>query len=618
MNLIEFYYRPYSNVTVHISWLPSHQRCTVSNRVGCARLHLSLTIEHAQFLYSLWVIKRMATKRWFHPNLTGPEAESLLLEKGSEGSFLTRPSQNNPGDFTLSVRRENEVTHIRIQNQGDYYDLYGGEKFATLAELVQYYTENPGQLKERSGTIIELMQPVYCEEVTTERWYHGGINGREAEVLLMSKGQDGSYLVRASAHSPGDYVLSTRVGDEVAHVKIRYRDNMFDMGGGPQFRSLPDLVEHYKKNPLVETSGRVINLKVPFHSTSFSPLHIKLRVQELEKQNHDMYGKAGFWEEFEQMQQQETRHLYSRKEGVKPENRPKNRFKNILPFDHTRVTLKDGDPDVPGSDYINSNYISGEVTGSERCYIATQGCLPTTINDFWHMVWQEKSRVIVMITNEVERGRNKCARYWPGPEEPGVYGNVHVTSLEETLNPHYILRHFEVTHEKSEEIRHIFQFHFKAWPDHGVPQDPGVVLGFMEDVNLKTKEIQDENPGPTVVHCSAGIGRTGTYIIIDIIIKLIENQGWESEIDIQRSVQVARGQRSGMVQTEQQYKFVYRAIQYYVEAYQQQLSASQLATYDNFQFSGKPNIESVYGNLPPPQQSVNGAADIPPPRPPKP
>lgn len=543
----------------------------------------------------------MATKRWFHPNINGAKAEEMLMEKGTPGSFLTRPSQNNPGDFTLSVRRELDVTHIRIQNQGDYYDLYGGEKFATLAELIQYYTENPGQLKERSGSVIELGQPLYCDEVTTERWFHDGINGREAEVLIMSKGQDGSYLVRTSAHSPGDYVLSTRVGDEISHVKIRYRENMFDMGGGPQFRSLSDLIEHYRKNPLVETSGRVIYLRSPFHSTSFSPLNIKQRVSELEKQNQDMYGKAGFWEEFEQMQQQETRHLYSRKEGVKPENRPKNRFKNILPFDHTRVILKEGyDSEVPGTDYINANYISGEIPDSDCEYIATQGCLPATVNDFWRMVWQEGSLVIVMITNEVERGRNKCTRYWPSPESPEeTYGLIQVTSLEEdTANPHYILRHFLVSHvEKKatgeEEDRHIFQFHFKAWPDHGVPQDPGVVLTFMADVNTKVTQLASFNPGPTVVHCSAGIGRTGTYIIIDIIIKLINAQGWDCDIDIQKSVQVARGQRSGMVQTEQQYKFVYKAILYYVE-----ISTLKTTGGGPPGSAAATSSEALYGNVP--------------------
>lgn len=548
------------------------------------------------------------TKRWFHPNLNGMRAEALLKEKGADGSYLCRPSAQNPGDFTLSVRKGNEVTNIRIQNQGDFYDLYGGEKFATLAELIAYYTENAGQLKERNGAVINLGQPLNCEEVTSERWYHGGLTGREAEQMMLNKGQDGSFLVRASSHNPGNYVLSARIADEISHVYIRHRDGLFDMGGGPQFNSLNDLVDHYKRNPLIETTGKVISLKYPFHSTSFLPKNIKQRVSELEKQNQDMYGKAGFWEEFEQMQQQECRHLYSRKEGSKPENRPKNRFKNILPFDHTRVLLKDVDPEVPGSSYINANYISGEIVGTEKTYLATQGCLPSTINDFWQMVWQEHSLVIVMITNEVERGRNKCAHYWPGPDEPCLYGNVNVISVEETILPHYILRQFLVTNikEGQQEERHVFQFHFKAWPDHGVPADPGVVLGFMEDANTKTAQLKADglNPGPTVVHCSAGIGRTGTYIIIDIIIKFIQEMGWDEEVDVQRSVQAARSQRSGMVQTEQQYKFVYRAILHYVETSQQRYNAAQTGSdYGNFDFPpGGGKGEALYGNVPAPSR----------------
>nr|XP_024214334.1 tyrosine-protein phosphatase non-receptor type 11-like isoform X4 [Halyomorpha halys] len=111
----------------------------------------------------------MTSRRWFHPNVTGLEAECLLLERGYDGSFLARPSRSNPGDFTLSVRRNNEVTHIKIQNTGDFYDLYAGEKFATLSELVQYYMENQGQLKERNGEVIELKFPLNCADPTTER-----------------------------------------------------------------------------------------------------------------------------------------------------------------------------------------------------------------------------------------------------------------------------------------------------------------------------------------------------------------------------------------------------------------------------------------------------------------
>ena len=131
------------------------------------------------------------------------------------------------------------------------------------------------------------------------RWYHSSLTGREAETLLLSKGQDGSFLVRASVHNPGYYVLSARVDERVSHIIIRNKDGVFDVGGGPTFGGLTPLIEHYKKNPMVETSGSVIHLKHPFHATSFLPANIFQRVSELQKQNPDVYGKAGFWEEFE-------------------------------------------------------------------------------------------------------------------------------------------------------------------------------------------------------------------------------------------------------------------------------------------------------------------------------
>ena len=183
------------------------------------------------------------------------------------------------------------------------------------------------------------------------RWYHSSLTGREAETLLLSRGQDGSYLVRTSVHNPGYFVLSARVDERVFNVVIRKKDGVFDVGGGPQFSSINELVEHYKKNPMVEKSEAVIHLKHPFHATSFLPANIFQRVQELQKRNQEVYGKTGFWEEFEvsylyvsscdvvihisfslqQLQQQDCKLLYTRKEGARPENMSKNRYKNILP-----------------------------------------------------------------------------------------------------------------------------------------------------------------------------------------------------------------------------------------------------------------------------------------------
>ncbi|XP_070562066.1 tyrosine-protein phosphatase non-receptor type 11-like [Ptychodera flava] len=520
----------------------------------------------------------MGSRRWFHPNISGLEAEQLLMERGYDGSFLARPSKSNPGDFTLSVRRNGEVTHIKIQNTGDFYDLYGGEKFATLAELVEYYTQNKGQLKEKNGEIIPLLYPLNSADPTTERWFHGHISGKAAEKCLTDKGKHGSFLVRESQSKPGDFVLSVRCDDRATHIMIRSQDGKYDVGGGERFDSLSDLVEHYKKNPMVETSGAVVHLKQPFNATRISASGIDTRVKELMKttESDQQQNKAGFWEEFEALQQQECKHLFSRKNGQKPENKTRNRYKNILPFDHTRVILQNTD-----FDYINANYIrqhfdtEAEIQEEEPMYIATQGCLPQTVNDLWVMLWQENTRVIVMTTKEIERGKNKCTRYWPNEGDKKEYGQVTVLNIKEAHTQDYTLRELSVTNQKypNEEARPTFHFHFKVWPDHGVPGDPGGVLNFLHEVNFKQASMPEG--GPIVVHCSAGIGRTGTFIVIDIILNQIKEKGFDTEIDIQRTIQMVRSQRSGMVQTEAQYKFVYMAVQHYIDTLQQRLLAEQ-------------------------------------------
>ena len=191
------------------------------------------------------------------------------------------------------------------------------------------------------------------------------------------------------------------------------------------------------------------------------------------------------------------------------------------------------------------------------------------------MVWQEDTRVIVMTTKEEEKNKVKCAKYWPDFENIINFGPFVIKNVEEKETQDYTLREFLVSKNKSEE-RRIYHYHFQAWPDHGVPSDPGCVLNFLADVTIKQESLEPR-PGPIVVHCSAGIGRTGTFIVIDMIIDQIKRQGFECEIDIQRTIQMVRSQRSGMVQTEAQYKFVYMAVQHYIETVRIAMEAKQVS-----------------------------------------
>ncbi|XP_041124975.1 tyrosine-protein phosphatase non-receptor type 6-like isoform X2 [Polyodon spathula] len=536
--------------------------------------------------------------RWFHRDLSGIEAEALLKSRGIHGSFLCRPSRKNQGDFSLSVRVGEMVTHIRIQNTGDFYDLYGGEKFATLSELVEYYTTEHGTLQDQDGTLIELRFPLNCSEPTSERWYHGHLSGQAAEKLLWQKGEEGTFLVRESLSKPGDFVLSILTGESrevngeqrnrVSHVKIMCQDGCYTVGGVERFENLTDLVEHFKQSGIEEVSGTRVYLKQPYYSTRINAADIDSRVQVLTKTNdadEASKSKAGFWEEFDALQKQEAKLKKSRNEGMRPENKSKNRYKNILPFDETRVILQSGDPNVIGSDYINANYVSNLLMEScdRKKFIASQGCLATTVNDFWEMVWQERSRVIVMTTREVEKGRNKCVRYWPEPEDTKEFGSYLVRHVSEHDAVDYTLRVLEISPlNQSDDQREIWHYQYLSWPDHGVPTEPGGVLSFLEQVNSKQRELR--GAGPIIVHCSAGIGRTGTIIVIDMVINTINTKGLDCDIDIPKSIQMVREQRSGLVQTEAQYKFIYMAVSQYIETTKRKLEEMK-------------KTETEYGNL---------------------
>ncbi|XP_073702827.1 tyrosine-protein phosphatase non-receptor type 6 isoform X2 [Garra rufa] len=516
--------------------------------------------------------------RWFHRDLSGIDAETVLKTRGVHGSFLARPSKKNVGDFSLSVRVGDIVTHIRIQNTGDYYDLYGGEKFATLAELVEYYTGDHGTLQDKDGTLIELKYPLNCSDPTTERWYHGHLSGPNAEKLLRERDEPGTFLVRESLSKPGDFVMSvltddlTSAGRRVSHIKVMCNNDRYTVGGKEVFDTLTDLVEHFKRNGIEELSGTMVYLRQPYYSTRLNAADIESRVKQLDQTSDNMDGadkkiKAGFWEEFDALQKLENKVTKCRDEGMRPENKSKNRYKNILPFDATRVILKNADPNVVGSDYINANYVTNKLMdiNYQKVYIACQGCLATTVNDFWQMVWQEETRVIVMTTREVEKGRNKCVPYWPTTEgESKEVGRYVVTLLSEKDATDYKVRVIELTapHRK-EAARTIWHYQYLSWPDHGVPQEPGGVLSFLEQVNSKQNEF---STGPMIIHCSAGIGRTGTIVVIDMLIDNIDAKGLDCDIDIQKCIQMVRDQRSGMVQTEAQYKFIYLAVLQYIDS----------------------------------------------------
>nr|XP_054364801.1 tyrosine-protein phosphatase non-receptor type 13 isoform X6 [Mirounga angustirostris] len=235
--------------------------------------------------------------------------------------------------------------------------------------------------------------------------------------------------------------------------------------------------------------------------------------------------------------------------GQTKENRRKNRYKNILPYDATRVPLGDQ------GGYINASFIKIPVGKEEFIYIACQGPLPTTVGDFWQMIWEQKSTVIAMMTQEVEGEKIKCQRYWPNVlgQTTMVSDRLRLALVRMQQLKGFVVRAMALEEIQTGEIRHISHLNFTAWPDHDTPSQPDDLLTFISYMR------HIHRSGPIITHCSAGIGRSGTLICIDVVLGLISQ---DLEFDISDLVRCMRLQRHGMVQTEDQYIFCYKVILY--------------------------------------------------------
>ncbi|KAF2884556.1 hypothetical protein ILUMI_21621 [Ignelater luminosus] len=240
-------------------------------------------------------------------------------------------------------------------------------------------------------------------------------------------------------------------------------------------------------------------------------------------------------------------------EAVKPKNVNKNRYRDISPYDSTRVILKN----AASGDYINANYVNMRIAGTDvsNRYIATQGPLQSTTEDFWQMVLEEECNHIVMLTTVVERGRAKCHKYWPSLNETLAFPNMTIKCIcEETDDSgSFIFRDFVLCDIKNDTQRDIKHMQYVAWPDHGVPDSPGLFLSFTERV----REARQESSAPIVVHCSAGIGRTGVLVLMETAMCLIEASEPVYPLDV---VQTMREQRAMMIQNASQYRFVCESV----------------------------------------------------------
>ncbi|KGL96104.1 Tyrosine-protein phosphatase non-receptor type 22 [Charadrius vociferus] len=292
----------------------------------------------------------------------------------------------------------------------------------------------------------------------------------------------------------------------------------------------------------------------------------EILLQNLERARGKKLNREEFVGEFLKLKRQSTKYrsdkIYPTAASEQPENIKKNRYKDILPFDHSRVELSLITSDAD-SHYINANFIKG-VYGP-RAYIATQGPLPTTVIDFWRMIWEYEVLVVVMACMEFEMGKKKCERYWA---EVGVSplqcGPFSIACEAEEKKNEYVIRTLKVT--LNEESRTVHQFHYKNWPDHDVPSSIDPILELISEI----RRYQPDDSVPICIHCSAGCGRTGVICVIDYTQKLLKDGIVPVNFSIFSLIQEMRTQRPSIVQTKEQYELVYDAV---IELFRRQIKA---------------------------------------------
>lgn len=306
----------------------------------------------------------------------------------------------------------------------------------------------------------------------------------------------------------------------------------------------------------------------------------------MEQEFEDIDSSGGWQNLYNEIRNQASEYPY--KVAKLPVNRNLNRYRDVSPYDHSRVKLENCE-----NDYINASLVA--VTEAQRAYILSQGPLRNTCGHFWLMIWEQCTKAVIMLNRVIEKGSEKCAQYWPTTDELQMSftdtGFV-VRLLSEEDQSHYTIRVLELQNTKTGESREIYHFHYTTWPDFGVPESPASFLNFL--FKVRESGSLDTKHGPSVVHCSAGIGRSGTFALVDTCLVLMDRRENPSSVDIQRVLLGMREYRMGLIQTPDQLRFSYMAV---IEGAKLILTGNSAAQQNKLRVLSRDDLEP---DLPPP------------------
>ncbi|KII60993.1 Tyrosine-protein phosphatase non-receptor type 6 [Thelohanellus kitauei] len=359
----------------------------------------------------------------------------------------------------------------------------------------------------------------------------------------------------------GEFKIAIRTEFDVSIIDIHTNRKGYTIDFKQNFKSIEELVVYYQKYAINSSdSDYDRRLPKPYVCSAFHASMISQRIETLRRNEGDSNERqiSLFIQEYSDLDRISKRSVYFYSEATKANARGKNRYSNILAYDHTRVKLMNCE-----DDYINANYVNADFQTEAPAYILCQAPTEKTIDDMWRMIIQESVKTIVILTGLIESSGVKCEKYWPDLNESRkLWDEYKVTTVEEDICANIDTITVAIAKNDGSLNFECKLYHYKTWPDHGVPKQSWTVLKLITILNER-REIYPNST--TVVHCSAGVGRTGTFVVLDIILNQIKNRGVSTVIDIKEALLKLRKQRAALVQSCKQYEFIYTTIKTYID-----------------------------------------------------